>query len=129
MASNLDKCSIGCLRRDAFNFTGAQNVTSVSIQFNPIQQLPQELLQGMPNLLNFSAGYNTKLRTLPEGLFAGLSQLGTLLLTGSANLGAEERLPDGLFNGLSSLRMLDLEDVRYQNLPNMTDLTVSAFPY
>jgi len=112
------------LEPGAFNFTGAGAVTSVDIQANTFAVLPEALLPSMPALLHLNAQANAKLTTLPEQFFLRQSQLQKMLFTGSAIFGSQERLPDGLFRGLASLTFIDLQECRYQNLPNMNDLTV-----
>jgi len=122
--SHLANCNIACLEPDAFDFPGASNVTTVHIQSNSFRDLPAELLWGMPSLFVLNAQFNIRLATLPEQFFSRQSNLYTLSFTGSTNFGSQERLPDGLFRGLTGLRYLDLQDCRYQNLPNMDDLKV-----
>ena len=124
MTSDIQRCKLDCLDFDAFDFPGAANVTTVNIQHNNFLALPETLLWNMTSLQHFDAQYLVKLATLPNGFFAGKSQLKTLYLYGSVNLGSQERLPDGLFKGLISLTKLDLQNCQYYRLPNLDDLTV-----
>ena len=126
--SNLGSCNIGCLEPNAFNFTGAGAVTAVDIQANTFAALPEALLSSMPGLLSFNAPANAKLATLPEQFFSRQSQLQSMAFAGSTNFGSTERLPDGLWRGLTSLTSIILFECRYQNLPDMSDLTVRLAP-
>ena len=118
----MDKCNIDCLNYDAFQFPGADQVVSVSVQYNSFAALPEELLWGMESMLYFYARYSTSLISLPEKFFLNQSQLKLIFFTESARLGSEG-LPDGLFKGLSSLMYLSFNLCAYRNLPNMDDLT------
>jgi len=69
-----------------------------------------------------------KLKTLPEGFFAGPQQLVRIGLHGSLHLADQERLPTGLFKGLSALDRFDFSEGSFQNLPSLDDLTVGALP-
>ena len=106
----------------AFDFPGARNVTTVNIQHNDFLALPEKLLWNMTSIEQVFAQQMPKLETLPEDFFKGQSRLRRLSFAGSTNLGARIRLPDGLFKGLVSLTHLELEECRYQNMPNMDDL-------
>ena len=114
---------------DAFNFTGAGDVTALDIHGNAFRTLPEELLWSMPALLIFDAAPNTKLETLPERFFSNQSHLLNMTFTSSTNFGAQKQLPDGLFKGLSNLTVIWMESCRYQNLPNLDDLTVCCEPF
>ena len=122
--SNLGSCNIGCLEPNAFNFTGASAVTAVDIQANTFAALPEALLSSMPALLSFNAQANAKLATLPNQFFSRQGQLQSMTFAASTNFGSTERLPDGLWRGLTNLTSITLLDCRYQNLPDMSDLTV-----
>ena len=124
--SDIQKCKMACLDSDAFGFPGASQITTVNIQANEVLALPEALLWNLSSLQFFEASSMPKLRTVPERFFLGQSKLERISFTGSANLGAEDRLPDGLFEGLTSLRILHIGDCGYQNLPNMDDLAVRA---
>lgn len=126
--SNLGSCNIGCFEPDAFNFTGAGYVTAVDIQANNFAALPEALLSSMPALQSFDAQSNTKLATLPNQFFSRQGQLQSMTFAGSTNFGSTERLPDGLWRGLTSLTSIYLAECRYQNLPDMSDLTVRLAP-
>lgn len=54
-SSNIERCSLVCLEPGAFDFSGAQNVTNVSIGSNDFTNLPETLLQNMTSLLDFKA--------------------------------------------------------------------------
>ena len=124
MTSDIQKCKLDCLDPDAFDFPGAANVTTVNIQHNNFLALPDTLLWNMISLQHFDAQYLGQLATLPDKFFKGKSQLKTLHLQQSVNLGAQTRLPDGLFEGLTSLAKLDLAGCQCRSFPNMNDLTV-----
>ena len=125
--SDIQQCELACLDKDSFDFPGAANVTTVNIQSNGFLSLPETLLWNMSSLQHFYSRNLVNLATFPEEFFKGKSQLKTLYLVGSVNLGAQERLPDGLFKGLISLAELDLDLCKYGRLPNMDDLTVRSY--
>ena len=124
--SDIQNCALACLDSDAFLFPGAKHVTVVNIQRNLIAALPEKLLHDMTSLRALDARTMLKLRTVPERFFFGQSQLQEIRFTDSAKLGAEEGLPDGLFAGLTSLTKLDVSGCNLQTLPTLDDLTVRA---
>ena len=126
--SNLDSCSIDCLDYDAFRFPGANKVTTVTMQRNDYDTLPEELLWNMESMLYLYARSQNKLTGLPERFFLNQSQLLLAFFSNSYQLGAQG-LPDGLLKGLTSLMYLSFDYCSIRNMPNLDDLTALVLFY
>ncbi len=84
----------------------------LDLSSNRLRELPEGLFAGLSNLMHLFLSHNL-LGELPPGLFAGLSRLEDLTL-GSNRL---EDLPSGLFDGLSSLEHLLLYSNHMERIP------------
>lgn len=112
---------------DAFTFPGAINVIKAIVDTNDVEALPEQLFWNMTSLQTLNMQYLLKLKTVPEKLFLGLSQLKVLFLTQASGL--QQPLPDGLLKGLGSLELIEIWESRgYGRIPNMDDLKVRVKP-
>ena len=125
---NIAKCKLECVGSDAFNFTGARNVTDIDIRSNSFTALPEHLLKNMPSLRNFRGDQLSKLTSLPPAMFRGHSQLEVLSLTSCPSLDSTggEGLPSSLLKGLSSLKALSFSYSTFKKLPDLDDLKVQC---
>jgi len=79
---------------------------------NQLRTLPEGLFQGL-TALEWLDLWNNQLSTLPEGLFQGLTALEWLDLSGNQL----STLPEGLFQGLETLQRLYLSENQLIDLP------------
>ena len=84
------------------DFDDLSNLQSILISFNLLRSLPEGIFTGLSNLQTLWIIGQTAMRSLPEGIFTGLSNLQSLALFDN-DLSS---LPDDIFAGLSSLENL-----------------------
>ena len=113
LTGTVDLSSMRITGLESGDFAGLTNLTSLYLDDNDLQTLPDGVFGGLASL-DFLLLDNNDLETLPNGVFGGLASLDFLLLDNNDL----QTLPDGVFGGLASLDFLLLNDNDLQTLPD-----------
>ena len=95
------------------DFRGLVSLNGIVLNGNPLlKTLPEGIFHGLSNLDDLFLSYNS-LATLPEEVFQGLGNLRDLVLENNSLTA----LPEGIFHGLSNLKDLDFSNNSLSELP------------
>ncbi|MDA8009210.1 MAG: fibronectin type III domain-containing protein, partial [Alphaproteobacteria bacterium] len=94
-------------------FADLANLQTLLFDTNKIASLDAEAFAGLGKLETLDLQRNTRLRALPENVFAGLGELKGLWFNGSGLTA----LPENVFSGLGKLEELHLHNNLIANLP------------